>query len=710
MVDTASIAFRADSREVRTASRDLDQMARSGGRAERSNDNLARSIRRVVGLVGGYAALRAAVRAVSDQTQTMERNMLRTEALLTATGNAAGFTATELRGMADELALATLQSVDGVQQAQQAFLQFSNVQGDVFREGISLAADLAAAIGGDVQTSALRLGRVLQNPERELNALRRQGIMFTQQQEDQVAAMMAVGDVAGAQEVVLSRLRNTIGGLAESEAAGLSGAFDTLSQRIDEFQEGLGRSVSQSGLLSNSIDAVSEAIHRMNRALFGPPDLSDRIEVEREALQEIEDQLAQQLRWHERVGAAAITSSERTIATLEDQIRFRREVIAEMEQMLDQQLQSEADARQSAADAAQQAERDRQAVIRAEQEAAGLESLARIERQLEDEHLARSRQFDEDIETIENMVVSEEETRRRGFESLAWMREHYKQRLTQQLDEEMQAESDAARDIRRMREDEAALLLAVLEGADAEQTERSRQSMELQLRNLRSFLDDRLLTYDEYHAAVEAAEAAHEQRLADIRKDAQSSWHEAFLENHESSLFASQQFFGNLAQIADAGGRKSFEAYKGMAMAEAAIAGSLAFLKALSAAPPPFNFALAGSVAAVTGVQIAQIASQEYRGAREMGGQVQAGGRFLVGERGPEILQIGSQGGHVTPNHAIGGNEINVTNVFQIGSGAGSVRQEMIDMLPMIEARSKQAVMQAISNGGPLSKATGRRA
>jgi hypothetical protein len=40
---------------------------------------------------------------------------------------------------------------------------------------------------------------------------------------------------------------------------------------------------------------------------------------------------------------------------------------------------------------------------------------------------------------------------------------------------------------------------------------------------------------------------------------------------------------------------------------------------------------------------------------RHMGGSVQQGGTYLVGERGPELLTMGSQSGRVTPNHRMGG-------------------------------------------------------
>lgn len=60
---------------------------------------------------------------------------------------------------------------------------------------------------------------------------------------------------------------------------------------------------------------------------------------------------------------------------------------------------------------------------------------------------------------------------------------------------------------------------------------------------------------------------------------------------------------------------------------------------------------------------------------------------------------------------AMGGSgNVEVTNVFQISAGvAGTVRAEFMKMMPMIEERSKASVLQAINNGGPMARATGRR-
>ena len=58
------------------------------------------------------------------------------------------------------------------------------------------------------------------------------------------------------------------------------------------------------------------------------------------------------------------------------------------------------------------------------------------------------------------------------------------------------------------------------------------------------------------------------------------------------------------------------------------------------------------------------IAGAELAGVRAMGGSVQAGNSYLVGERGAEIITMGGNG-HVTPNHKLGGGDTKVTIVNQ---------------------------------------------
>ena len=55
---------------------------------------------------------------------------------------------------------------------------------------------------------------------------------------------------------------------------------------------------------------------------------------------------------------------------------------------------------------------------------------------------------------------------------------------------------------------------------------------------------------------------------------------------------------------------------------------------------------------------------------KERGGRVDAGGAFVVGERGPEILQMGSKGGNIIPNSQLGGGGDSITNMVTVNVDA----------------------------------------
>ena len=143
----------------------------------------------------------------------------------------------------------------------------------------------------------------------------------------------------------------------------------------------------------------------------------------------------------------------------------------------------------------------------------------------------------------------------------------------------------------------------------------------------------------------------------------------------------------------------------GIAGAAWAPAAAMASLATLGANAVPAGAALTSTTGLATTLTA-------VAGAREMGGQVQPNSQYLVGERGPEIISMGNQPGHVTPNHQLdGGQPVSVTNVFQISTGVEqTVQAEIERYAPLIEERSRQGILKAINSGGAMSRATGRRA
>lgn len=181
-------------------------------------------------------------------------------------------------------------------------------------------------------------------------------------------------------------------------------------------------------------------------------------------------------------------------------------------------------------------------------------------------------------------------------------------------------------------------------------------------------------------------------------------------DSQASALQQSGQLFGNLAAIAKEGGRKQFDEYKALASAQAAISASLAIVGILgqSGVLGPLAIPLAVSVGALAAVQVAQIQGQEYQSSRASGGQ--AKGRVLVGENGPEVLNLGGQTGYISPNTSLGKGGNTVQQIFNISAGVqGTVRAEIMAAIPLIKQVATSATSESARKGGQVAKAIGLR-
>jgi hypothetical protein len=244
MTDVATLGIKAKSDGVAKASDDLDKLQKSSDNAEKSTEKLGKtseaiqgSMRRlavVAGAVGGALLAAFSARGVVDEALKFETATLRMEAIIRATNGVAGRSAEQLREQARAIAWSTLESTEGIMRAQQTLLTFRNVQGDVFDRTIKAAADMSAALGGDLNSATMQLAKALENPTQGISALTESGTVFTQAQKDMVKGMVEAGRMAEAQDFILSELEAQYKGTAEAAAGGLAGAQDTLGQAFQE--------------------------------------------------------------------------------------------------------------------------------------------------------------------------------------------------------------------------------------------------------------------------------------------------------------------------------------------------------------------------------------------------------------------------------------------------------------------------------------------
>ena len=91
---------------------------------------------------------------------------------------------------------------------------------------------------------------------------------------------------------------------------------------------------------------------------------------------------------------------------------------------------------------------------------------------------------------------------------------------------------------------------------------------------------------------------------------------------------------------------------------------------------------------------------------KAIGGSVQSGQPYMVGERGPELFVPNSQGSIVPNGNLGGGGGVVVNQTINVSTGVQqTVRAEIATLMPQIANAAKGAVADARMRGGGYSKA-----
>ncbi len=237
--------------------------------------------------IGGvFVALSRGVREAEDADITLAR----LQAVLKATGNAAGLTAGELSGLADEMEMSTLATAEGVKDASSIMATFKSVSGDTFTRAIRLSQDLSAVFKQDLTSSATQLGKALEDPVEGITALKRVGISFTAAQKDMIQAMVDAGDQAGAQRVILDALEKQVGGAGAAEAGGLTGSVHKLEASWGNLLETLARTGAVGGAANTILKGMISTIEDLDRLLKGP-DISQQVAIKSKLLVQAQREL-----------------------------------------------------------------------------------------------------------------------------------------------------------------------------------------------------------------------------------------------------------------------------------------------------------------------------------------------------------------------------------------------------------------------------------
>jgi len=164
-----------------------------------------------------------------------------TAAVIKSTGGAANVSAEEVKSLAERMGEYAAMDDSAVQSTENLILTFTNIRNeagkgnDIFDQTTKAVLDMSAAMHTDGKSSAILLGKALNDPVKGLTALTRVGVSFTEGQKKQIKAMSDAGDKLGAQKVVLAEVNREFGGAAgaaATPAAKLSAAWKNLEEQV----------------------------------------------------------------------------------------------------------------------------------------------------------------------------------------------------------------------------------------------------------------------------------------------------------------------------------------------------------------------------------------------------------------------------------------------------------------------------------------------
>lgn len=205
--------------KVQGALRDLGE-ATGASKLKNGLKNVAKGV--AIGAGAAIAAVGALAVSTAKDLMRVERLGAQTEAVIKATGGAAGRSKAQVDALATNLERMSGAEAETVTEGQNMLLTFKNIKGDQFDKATKAMLDMGVAMnkgsleGLDLKSTSIQLGKALNDPVKGITALSKVGVSFTDQQKEQIKAMTEAGDVAGAQGVILKELQGEFGGAAKA--------------------------------------------------------------------------------------------------------------------------------------------------------------------------------------------------------------------------------------------------------------------------------------------------------------------------------------------------------------------------------------------------------------------------------------------------------------------------------------------------------------
>ena len=214
-----------------------------------------------------------------------ENAVAQLEARLKSTKGVVGLTSKELQKMAAGLQGVTTYGDEAIIGMQSLLLTFTSIGRDVFPQATEAILNVATAMGTDLKSAAVQVGKALNDPILGVTALARSGIQFTQAQKDMIKSLTESGKILDAQTIILKELETQFGGAARAARDTFGGETQSLSNAFGDTMETIGGVIAR--ITQPHIKALSEEITALNNAMAGTSTASitlDLIATDKELL------------------------------------------------------------------------------------------------------------------------------------------------------------------------------------------------------------------------------------------------------------------------------------------------------------------------------------------------------------------------------------------------------------------------------------------
>ena len=545
----------------------------------------------------------------------------------------------ELQEAADRLGNQTLFNQEEFTRGFNLLTSFRNIGVDSYSRVAQAAADIAQVNQVDVSTSFMQLAKALQDPERNLSNLNRSGIAFTKTQTDVIKELMKTNKTAEAHAMILSIVEESYNQLAQAAAEGFAGNVDSLGEAFRDFSETLGKT------LEPALIAATKGLTALIKAandLFTSP-LGKTVGVFTTlaiAAKGVAIALPLVSAGLMKVAAAggvatialnaipfvAIATGVGLLTTAFFKLNGEKKKFNDLVTSGGEADLEDAIKKQEAAVLALEKQFERTNKKRAghvakrlEEEKAELRMLeGRLKTVESDKLIEQSRNKIVELKKKEN-ELQEEQTK--SFKEFIKKQERQKELL--------EATINGNR--------EEVELQHAINDAVAKHGEHNRQKI-TDILTANKGLEDQANKTKEVGTAAESLKDKFKQIGETVRND--------LVNNLTDAIMGAKSFGDAMRGVLDNLKRQLIQ---------------LALNKAISG----IGKALSGGKGFGGGFLSGLFG-------RARGGPVSAGGAFIVGERGPEILQMGSKGGNIIPNNAIGGGDSVVNNISVSVDASGS--------------------------------------